>query len=61
MTDNFRSDRGHDPIAELARLIAQLILSGDGGPARIASTRRPTRMAMMNRPGFRLRPSCRPI
>ena len=33
MTDNFRSNRGHDPIAELARLIAQAHPHGDGAPA----------------------------
>jgi len=33
MTDNFRSNLGHDPIAELARLIAQAHPRGDGAPA----------------------------
>jgi hypothetical protein len=33
MTDNFQTNRGHDPIAELARLIAQAHPHGDGAPA----------------------------
>ena len=33
MADNFRPNRGHDPIAELARLIAQAHPHGDGAPA----------------------------
>jgi hypothetical protein len=33
MPDNFRSNRGHDPIAELARLIAQAHPHVDGAPA----------------------------
>jgi hypothetical protein len=51
---NFRSDRGQDPIAELARLIVKLFLTGRVRQPIVAGARGPPRRAMKNRPGSRL-------
>jgi hypothetical protein len=59
--NNFRSDRGRDPIAELARLIGQADPHGENAAANDAFREAAPRTAVMDRPSFHLRTSCRVI
>jgi hypothetical protein len=59
MADNFRRDRSRGPIAELARLISQV--HGERAHADSDFGEETASIGYDNRPGFRLRPSCRSI
>ena len=59
--NKFRSDRERDPIAELAQLIAEADPYGERAAPDSGFRQETASEAMMKRPGFPPRPSCRLI